>query len=195
MRKKPLQALNALQRVVAFAEGETSIYPVVVLQSGDGIVAPSSTSLPRVQTLTADEIVRLQIELRSFLRSVPTGDAHMIAPIQMSFSVVIHAPATPPKGRRATHPEPRAASMLQDGSPRDLLFGFTRDLLLQVAVETLQLCPGCGKAFVKMTKKRFCSPRCQMRIYKRDQRAAERAEREAFTQKKGVRYGKTTRTR
>jgi hypothetical protein len=60
----------------------------------------------------------------------------------------------------------------------------------------LSACPApeCGRIFLKVTKKRFCSQRCQSRIYMRQLRAAERAEREAFTQK-GVRHGKTTRTR
>ena len=58
----------------------------------------------------------------------------------------------------------------------------------------LDICPApeCGKAFVRVTRKRFCSQKCQSRIYMRALRAAERAEREAFTakhRKKQSRHG------
>jgi CGNR zinc finger len=61
--------------------------------------------------------------------------------------------------------------------------------------EKLLACPApeCGRIFLKVTKKRFCSQRCQSRIYMRQLRADERAERDALT--KGARHGKTTRTR
>ncbi len=49
-------------------------------------------------------------------------------------------------------------------------------MLTSVPLETLQRCPACGKAFVRVTRKRFCSTRCQSRIYMRQLRAAERAD-------------------
>lgn len=54
--------------------------------------------------------------------------------------------------------------------------------------------PECGRIFLKVTKKRFCSPRCQSRIYMRQVRTDERAERDA-RRGKGLAHGQTTRTR
>ena len=117
----------------------------------------------------------------------------MLAPMQITLRVVTHPPDSPPKGRRAQR-RPRAASLLIEATPRDLLFDQTNRVLPNVALEALQVCPGCGKAFVKVTRKRFCSTRCQSRIYMRQLRADERAEREALTRKE-IRHAKTTRTR
>ena len=66
-------------------------------------------------------------------------------------------------------------------------------LFTTVALQRLQLCPAeidsrpCGKAFVKMTQKRFCSTRCQARMYIRETRAKQRPAGEAF--KKAIKKG------
>lgn len=81
------------------------------------------------------------------------------------------------------------------GSPLDL-FAYQLVRVLETGgAEKLLACPApeCGRIFLKVTKKRFCSQRCQSRIYMRQLRADERAERDALT--KGARHGKTTRTR
>jgi hypothetical protein len=179
--------LKALQRLVAFAEGETADFPVLVLKAGDGLVTAASSALKHVAVLTPRQIEVLQTELRVFLRAAAVGDARMIAPMHLLITVVTHAPDTPPKGRRARR-VPRAASLLIEGTPRDLLFDQTNRVLPSAALEALQLCPGCGKAFVRVTQKRFCSTRCQSRIYMRQKRAEERAEKERF-------IGQSTRTR
>ncbi len=116
----------------------------------------------------------------------------MIAPLRITLIVVTHAPDTPPKGRRARR-SPQAASLVVDGGPRDVLFDQTSCVLTSVPLETLQRCPACGKAFVRVTRKRFCSTRRQSRIYMWQLRAAERAERDAFT--KAGRHGASTRAR
>jgi hypothetical protein len=192
MRTNSLQDnLIALQRLVAFAEGETTTFPVLVLKAGDGLVTAASSALKQVAALTPRQIEVLQTELRLFLRAAAVGNAQMMAPMHITLTVVAHAPDTPPKGRRARR-VPRAASLLIDGAPRDLLFDQTNRVLPNVALEVLQVCPGCGKAFVRVTQKRFCSTRCQSRIYMRQMRADERAEREALTLQ-GVRHDKKAR--
>jgi hypothetical protein len=193
MRPNSLQDnLIALQRLVTFAEGETATFPVLVLKAGDGLVTAASSALKQVAALTPRQIEVLQTELRFFLRAAAVGNARMMAPMHISLTVVAHAPDTSPKGRRARR-VPRAASLLIDGAPRDLLFDQTNRVLPNVALEALQVCPGCGKAFVRVTQKRFCSQRCQSRIYMRQLRAKQRAADERF--KKGIRHGKATRTR
>ena len=59
------------------------------------------------------------------------------------------------------------------GSPLDRLLYQTIRVLEAVGPGKLLACPapGCGKIFVKITKKRFCSQRCQSRIYMRAKRA------------------------
>jgi predicted nucleic acid-binding Zn ribbon protein len=40
-----------------------------------------------------------------------------------------------------------------------------------VLLEPVRVCPSCGASFVKVTRKRFCSPRCQQRENMRKFRA------------------------
>ena len=75
------------------------------------------------------------------------------------------------------------------GSPLDLFLYQVVRVLETGGAEKLLKCPAsdCGRIFLKVTKKRFCSTRCQSRTYMRDLRKRERQEKEAF-------HGKTTRT-
>lgn len=87
------------------------------------------------------------------------------------------------------------------GPPLDrFLFQLIR-LLGDAGVKKLLSCPApkarpetgpCGRLFLKVTKKDYCSARCQSRAYMAKMRAVERAEREKLTQK-GSRRGKQTR--
>lgn len=88
--------------------------------------------------------------------------------------------------------------VLVGGTPLDRLLYQLIRILEAVGADRLMACPAsdCQRIFVKVTKKRFCSQRCQSRIYMRQLRAEERAERDALTAKaKRGRDGKTTRTR
>lgn len=65
-----------------------------------------------------------------------------------------------------------------------------------IGTERIQMCPAtdCGRVFLKVTKKEFCSTRCQSRTYMRKRRAEERAKDNRFTSmRQGLRRGKTTR--
>jgi hypothetical protein len=50
-----------------------------------------------------------------------------------------------------------------------LLYQIVR-VIESVGFEKVQACPECGRLFVKVTKKRFCSTRCQSRVYMRQYR-------------------------
>jgi hypothetical protein len=82
------------------------------------------------------------------------------------------------------------------GKPIDLFSYQIVRVLETGGAEKLLACPApeCGRIFLKVTKKRFCSQRCQSRMYMRQLRANERAERDALTSKR-AQHGKTTRTR
>ena len=55
MAANPLQRdLRALQRLVDFAEGASSVMPVVLVESGEGLVAIGSSTLPKARAMTAD---------------------------------------------------------------------------------------------------------------------------------------------
>jgi hypothetical protein len=82
------------------------------------------------------------------------------------------------------------------GSPLDRFLYQAVRVMETGGAEKLLACPasGCGRLFSKVTKKRFCSTRCQSRTYMRAKRAADReADRDALTSLKGERNGLTTR--
>jgi hypothetical protein len=185
------QELTGLRKLVAFAEGETNLFPVLVLKAGQGLIVTSSSSNRRVLALSSRQIQSLQSELRAFLRSLAgTGQANTVAPYTVGFSAGTHPPDTSGRpSRRAI--APRVASLLIDGQPRDVLWYQMEKVLTAGGLERLRVCPApeCGRAFVRVTQKKFCSTRCQTRIYMRIRRAEDRAEEERFL------HGKKTRTR
>ena len=83
------------------------------------------------------------------------------------------------------------------GSPLDRFLYQVVRVMETGGAEKLSACAAadCPRLFLKVTKKIFCSTRCQSRTYMRRLRAVERAEDARFIQKqKGSRRGKT-RTR
>jgi CGNR zinc finger len=183
------QELAGLQKLVAFAEGDSDLFPVLLLKTGRGLITTASSANTRLLTLSPRQIAVLQTELRAFMRDLAhTGQAHTIAPYTVGFMVATHAPDPPARGPRRVR---QAASLLVDGDPRDVLWYQTEKVLTAVGLERLRLCPApeCGRAFVRVTQKRFCSTRCQTRIYMRERRAKDKAEEERFL------HGTKTRTR
>jgi hypothetical protein len=173
--------LTALRELVAFAEGEAP-FQVRLVASGGGLVAIASTSLVRLVTQTPAQLAPIRRELAWFLRAIAaTGSATMIAPLQITPTVITHAP----QKRQGRSPRGQT-SLLINGNPRDVVMDYVWRLLSVGAVDALKICPApdCDRLFVKVTKKRFCSTRCQSRVYMRAMRAAERAERDAVTTKK-----------
>jgi len=56
------------------------------------------------------------------------------------------------------------------GNPVYLVVYEVARVLEAVGFEKLKACPECKRLFVKVTKKRFCSTRCQSRAYMREYR-------------------------
>ena len=79
------------------------------------------------------------------------------------------------KGSRGPYgrPDPGAwaadVGLLVYGEPRDWLLYRVMRLLEELGAEKLQVCPApdCGRLFFKVTRKEYCSTRCQSRIYMR----------------------------
>lgn len=170
------ESVNVLQEIVRFAEGETLSIPVPVVNIGEGLLVPNHVTMKHILVATRPQRESIQAELRAFLRGVSQGHATMIAPMQITMDVVTRAPDPPVSKRR--HRRGAHASLLIEGSPRDWVFYLVNWVLPRTSLEVLQACPGCGRAFVRVTKKRFHSAQCQRRTYMRERRAAERAVKE-----------------
>jgi len=86
--------------------------------------------------------------------------------------------------------------LVRVGDPLDSFTSRIIRALEDVGIDRIRRCPAeeCGhRLFLKVTKKRYCSTRCQTRLCTRAHRAAERRERERFM-KRGD-HGKPTRKR
>ena len=191
----PLQRdLRALQRLVDFAEGASAVMPAVLVESEQGLVTIGSSSLKKAKAMTAGEIRTLRIELRDKLRAIARGadSIVVITTNQLHFHLGKHAPARPRPREKGARPDDRQfASAIVDGPPRDVFLYLAIRVLTTVAIERLHVCPDvdCGKVFVRVTRKRFCSQQCQSRLYMRQLRAKERAERDALESKKRKKDG------
>lgn len=164
--------LAVLQQLVAFARGETLSIPVPVLKVGDGLLAPNSHTMGLIVAATKRQREFLQLELRHYLTGIANGHAEMIKPYEIRIHVVTHVTDRPATSRRRQ--PTRAASYLIEGSDRDWVFNLVDRVLPHVALEALRACPGCGRPFVKVTRKKFCSAKCQSKVYMRQWRADEK---------------------
>lgn len=132
--------------------------------------------------LLLDELQRRALSLlREFVSAKPKPDLAIAGDLLLSFYAV----------RDSSN-----VRVIVLGRPLDRMLYQMIRLLETIGFDKVGVCPApdCGRLFLRVTKKRFCSQRCQSRIYMRQFRADERAEREAL-EKKGVRDGKATRTR
>src|SRR5262245_35991667 len=104
MPVNPLQRdLTALQRLVAFAQGQ-SAYPGLLLEdSGGSLVTISTTTYTKALALSAPALDRIRSELRTVLRALASGEDVQLLPIQIAPHVVKHAPATS-RSRRSGGP-------------------------------------------------------------------------------------------
>jgi hypothetical protein len=199
--------IGLLRAIVRFANGEGEGYPLTILYSARELVHESV--IERLLTFGPAERKALEREVRAFLNGVLSGD-ETATRLTMSFFPFKHPPSpstTKYRGVR-TALQARAlvdryknkqpvVSLVVNGSPRDVLLYQVASLLREVGIGRLGVCadPECGRPFVRITKKRFCSQRCQSRIYMRQLRADERSATPTTQRKKGSRSGKTARTR
>jgi hypothetical protein len=161
------ETLRILRVLLAFVESDTPAKPLskVGLRTGrhpfDWMLAGEGvpTGLTEVWTMDAAGVEALRLELRAFLRYLASDGQ------------------TPrwPKGITVTlaplHVAAGAVKWIVRGSPRDVLCYQTKTFLDRIGgLERLRLCPApdCGKTFLKIGRREFCSTRCQQRIYQRD---------------------------
>ena len=188
MATNPLQhELAALQRLVDFAENDSKWLSAMMVESGPELVMIGPRSRRKACDMSEDEIRVLRLELRDMLRAIAGGDSNVgISTNQLHFRLGKRWKVREGQLSSKVSEGQLSSAVLVDGLPRDVLLYLAIRVLTTVAIKRLQVCPDadCGKAFVRVTKKRFCSQRCQARIYMRQVRAQERAERDALTAKK-----------
>jgi len=168
--------LQKLQQWVDFAEGK-DVAPSLVVRVDGRLVTIGSAGLQRIAAMRADQTDMVRAEVRHIIRQLAAGDhAVTVFPPRVGYLLIRHT----------TPARQQGVSVTIDGEqPRDMLVYLLVCLLKTVALDHLRLCPAadCGKAFVKVTKKRYCSSTCQSRDYMRTFRAKEKAERDAFLRK------------
>jgi hypothetical protein len=170
------KGLKALRVLLTFAEGTETNLAALIRVGKAFAMAPV---LAKLRNLTPSEIQTLKGNLRAFVRLLAGGVStdHRgggylrveIVPLKVGNDV----------------------SLLVDGEPLDVLLYQVATMLSAIGVERLRLCPAtdCGRAFVKVGRREYCSPRCQRRVF-----LAGYDPFKAKPQRKD-RYAKTTRTR
>jgi hypothetical protein len=179
--------LQELQRLVAYAEGGPQGFPILLLETGSAYV--TERFYGELFALGPADLDALQQAVRTFLRLM-VGGADYTAPLKfdVSFMAAKHEPferggrkidgRDQPLKRSVKGPR-RVVSLWIDGTPRDVLLHQVAWLLTSVGIDRLGVCRAtdCGRVYVRITKKRFCSARCQSRTYMRKLRADDRAAR------------------
>jgi len=193
-RSRP--AVQALRVLVAFAEGSAhDLRPL--LHAGKAFAA--APVLAALRGLSPPAITALKLDLQTFVRDLATHDGADREGPRLPIEIV-------PVITKAD-----TIAFFVDGQPRDVLLYQVATLAAAVGTARLRCCPAldCGRAFVQVGRRLFCSPRCQrlMFLASRDpngyvldpadvrQRFAERAVAAALkpiTPKKGTRRGKAT---
>lgn len=145
-------ALKVLRMLITFSEGEQNSF-VDFVRGGKEFAA--AESMNALRCLTPPQVARLKGELRSFIRFLAGGSAteHLDGPrIQVE---LVPAKA----GSRV--------SLFLNGEPRDVVLYQTLTIVDAVGIDRLRLCPApdCGRAFVKVGRREYCSPRCQRRVF------------------------------
>ena len=149
---------DALRFVVAFAQLDLAQAPKAQLrQAAWGVKLLTNRETPGrwVKRPEPDRefLQALQDRARALLEQFVKGPAAIEGDLLLTFALTRAA-----DGR---------VGVQVHGSPLHLfLYQVVRALELGGA-EKLSACPECGRLFLKVTKKRFCSTRCQSRVYMR----------------------------
>lgn len=203
LRLASVDPVRALQAFVEFAQAPDvttdALYPVLKHLRGRGATAGSGAgeTLEFIresarglwQVVVAEATIRaVQAEALAVLRSVIGEDAYEGDPIAF-IPYVSRAPGV-------SGPIRRSFVSIRDF----LLFGII-EFLQAVGADRLHVCPAlaprgrgvCGRIFVRVKRKTYCSTRCQMRALMQRERAHDKREQQRAA--KGGRRGKATRKR
>ena len=172
MKEKRYTPETGLQRIIEWLEDDDpAVHEQTVIDLLQyGPLRVSDTVLQRPQT-SHPSLVRA--ELLAFLRS-----AVLNSPVN---GMGLYHPAS----FRARTAEGRVYCEA-DGDGRDLVLLQVLLLLHQVGLPNIRICKAgdCGRMFVKLYRREFCSARCQKRAYMRQRRQNEKAKRERARQRR-----------
>jgi CGNR zinc finger len=173
--------LEALQWALAFVQTDLADARMADLQRHrqalDAFLNPlRPTTCAPVPPLDRAGLMALQAVLQSFLRDI-AGRGHVEVDLRLRFWAVRQRRPGKKAGRRYGPPDPGAwrpeVDVLVYGEPNDWVRYRAIRLLEDLGAEKLLICPApeCGRLFFKVTRKEFCSTRCQSRIYMRGYRS------------------------
>jgi hypothetical protein len=159
-------ALNALRQLVEFSESDDEGDPIALAELGRSLVAlqASNAQVAKVlKALTTEQLRSVKQDLRAFLRAAggPRGGADYLQ------ATMIRVELLPLLGTlKATKGRERWLFGVA-GAPRDVLLYQVAMLLATVGEDRLQFCPApdCGRSFVKVGRREYCSDRCQRRVF------------------------------
>jgi len=158
-RANPLQPAEALQFVVDFAQadlGNRSAKKLAVDQvwsflATHSLVAPAYGD---ERSLSDQDLLSIQADALAVLRGLVEKESASVA-VTLEISMI----------RRRTR-----IAVMELGTPHDRFMYRLVRLLERIGPNRLLVCPACRRLFVKVTRKEFCSTRCQSRAYMREYR-------------------------
>ncbi len=169
-RRRIRDAVSLLQRAIRFAEegGSPFDFLRVPLSPRDGGVWISD----RHRQANPELRQQVAVFLRRLVERPSQGEKGLVREEEVSVHLTLGVRKV---GSRVM--------VTRAGRPGDLFFYRLVRLLEQVGVERLRVCqapdrsrPGgvCGRLFLKVTRKKYCSTRCQSRTYMREHRGGDR---------------------
>lgn len=158
------KTLTTVERNIRFLVGQEGSEPFLPRTTARGWL--------RAPRLSVATLVRLQRDVRRVLKGLMEDSrASTDVEIRLRYAAVRWSIA-PTRGTTA-EPLGEGVSVWVHGSSRNRLLHRLMRLINTLGTK-LRTCPGCGRLFVKVTRKRYCSSACQNRLYMRGRRAKER---------------------
>lgn len=183
-RYKPPPALEDLSALVRHAESDRASWLAVLNIAGFGPKPFTGDVIEQFRNQTPGEIQAVHADLRAFLRTAAGCS-----------SGALQLPFQPTLQLLNTHSGVRV--VVSGKTPRDVTLYLAAALIEAAGAERLRCCPApnCGRAFVKIGRREYCSAECQRRVFlsKNDPSAARPTI--SRSKKKGARDARKAKTR
>ena len=146
-------AVRTLRALVALAEDER-VSPETFARMGRAYILPPT--LAALRALTPPQAHALKRELREFLHAMAYSETAVPLTGEQRFQVAFVAAGGS-----------NGIVLFADGDPRDVLLYQASTVLQAVGTDRLRRCPApdCGRVFVKVGRREYCSDRCQRRVF------------------------------
>jgi len=161
-----------LRRLVAYAEGDAKERPWTLMLDGEGLRGPAAAKAQAARFKSPESHAELQAELQAFLRFLTGGaDTDFTGDWRFSVEIILlkypDSPPRPGARKRAPGKNVPGLHMLIDTSLRNYLLYQVATSLARIGIDRLRRCPApdCGRTFVKIGRREYCSERCQRRVF------------------------------